>query len=280
MTGNDRLLELLSEQMERTLDGDERDELVRLLGDAGETPDAFERAAGAICLAEVGAQGLLASEAEGASLPAGLLDKLESQAQEQMVEGITAPRPFEDGGLPVLPKLSIAAAVPPAANDAPRTMSSLFAFGGWAAAAAAILALALTRDGEPTTAAQGSGELASSDRDAAVCPACPELPAPSPVEVPVEPKASELREALQQADPKALRLAWANTKDPLAGAATGDVVWSNAKQEGYMRFSGLPKNDPTKQQYQLWIFDKDRSDKTPVDGGVFEIGRASCRERV
>jgi anti-sigma-K factor RskA len=30
-------------------------------------------------------------------------------------------------------------------------------------------------------------------------------------------------------------------------------------------------NVPTVQQYQLWIFDKNQSDKTPVDGGVFDI---------
>ena len=31
-------------------------------------------------------------------------------------------------------------------------------------------------------------------------------------------------------------------------------------------------NDPTQFQYQLWIFDKDRDDKYPVDGGVFDVG--------
>jgi anti-sigma-K factor RskA len=30
-------------------------------------------------------------------------------------------------------------------------------------------------------------------------------------------------------------------------------------------------NSPTKEQYQLWIFDKNQSDKTPVDGGVFDV---------
>ena len=31
-------------------------------------------------------------------------------------------------------------------------------------------------------------------------------------------------------------------------------------------------NDPTKTQYQLWIFDKTRDDRFPVDGGVFDVG--------
>ena len=38
-----------------------------------------------------------------------------------------------------------------------------------------------------------------------------------------------------------------------------------------MRFKGLAKNDPKSVQYQLWIFDKDRDDKYPVDGGVFDV---------
>ncbi len=67
-------------------------------------------------------------------------------------------------------------------------------------------------------------------------------------------------------------LAWTATTDPFATGAAGDVVWSPSKQEGYMRFTGLATNDPAKLQYQLWIFDKDRDDKFPVDGGVFDVG--------
>lgn len=52
---------------------------------------------------------------------------------------------------------------------------------------------------------------------------------------------------------------------------TGEVVWSSDRQEGYMVFSGLPANSPTRDQYQLWIFDPTQSDKTPIDGGVFDI---------
>ena len=38
-----------------------------------------------------------------------------------------------------------------------------------------------------------------------------------------------------------------------------------------MRFTGLAVNDPTQYQYQLWIFDKARDEKFPVDGGVFDV---------
>jgi len=53
-------------------------------------------------------------------------------------------------------------------------------------------------------------------------------------------------------------------------AVSGDVVWNDDMQQGYMRLSGLPANNPAESQYQLWIVDPDRSAE-PVDGGVFDI---------
>lgn len=53
-------------------------------------------------------------------------------------------------------------------------------------------------------------------------------------------------------------------------AMSGDVVWSDELQEGYMTLTNLPVNNPGKKQYQLWIVDPTRDDK-PVDGGVFDI---------
>jgi anti-sigma-K factor RskA len=38
-----------------------------------------------------------------------------------------------------------------------------------------------------------------------------------------------------------------------------------------MRIAGLQPNDRQRWQYQLWIFDKTRDQKYPVDGGVFDI---------
>ncbi|MEM0895816.1 MAG: anti-sigma factor [Verrucomicrobiota bacterium] len=51
---------------------------------------------------------------------------------------------------------------------------------------------------------------------------------------------------------------------------SGDVVWSDSEQTGFMRLSGLAANDPTQAQYQLWIVDPTRASE-PVDGGVFDI---------
>lgn len=52
---------------------------------------------------------------------------------------------------------------------------------------------------------------------------------------------------------------------------TGEVVWSDEQQQGYMVFKGLPVNDPSVEQYQLWIFDNDVAQEVPTDGGVFDI---------
>ncbi|HEX4513571.1 MAG TPA: anti-sigma factor [Polyangiaceae bacterium] len=66
-------------------------------------------------------------------------------------------------------------------------------------------------------------------------------------------------------------LPWTATTDPAGAVAQGDVVWSNTQQRGFMRFKGLSQNDPAATQYQLWIFDGERDDKFPVDGGVFDV---------
>lgn len=51
---------------------------------------------------------------------------------------------------------------------------------------------------------------------------------------------------------------------------SGSVTWSDEFQQGYMTLNGIPANDPTLAQYQLWIVDPKR-DEAPVDGGVFDI---------
>ncbi len=75
------------------------------------------------------------------------------------------------------------------------------------------------------------------------------------------------------------QLEWNAGPSDRRGDPRGDVVWDDVAQEGYMTFRGLPKNDPEKFQYQLWIFDGKRDLKKPVDGGVFDIA-ASGRETI
>ena len=63
---------------------------------------------------------------------------------------------------------------------------------------------------------------------------------------------------------------WAQPADPRYAQVSGDVVWNDDRQEGYLRLAGMPVNDPAQSQYQLWVVDPDR-DANPVDGGVFDI---------
>ena len=57
---------------------------------------------------------------------------------------------------------------------------------------------------------------------------------------------------------------------------SGEIVWSPSLQKGYFKVAGLPTNDPTVLQYQLWIFDGMRPEPlNAVDGGVFDIVNAS-----
>ncbi len=98
-------------------------------------------------------------------------------------------------------------------------------------------------------------------------------------------KLAKLRSELLAEDPKAVTVAWKKAGDDpaiVAGQADvetvgglGDVVWSPARQQGTMRFRGLAANDPTVAQYQLWIFDAERDEAYPVDGGVFDVTSAA-----
>jgi hypothetical protein len=63
---------------------------------------------------------------------------------------------------------------------------------------------------------------------------------------------------------------WKDGKSPWREPVTGDIVWSSMKQTGFMRFRGMPVNNPLQEQYQLWIIDPLRDDE-PIDGGVFDI---------
>ncbi len=88
--------------------------------------------------------------------------------------------------------------------------------------------------------------------------------------VPAKIALSDARNTLMDLATDLVRVDWKEGKTPLESQVTGDVVWSNDRQAGYMRFTGMQKNDPTEEQYQLWIIDPSRDDE-PIDGGVFDI---------
>ena len=142
----------------------------------------------------------------------------------------------------------VAVPVVPITVAAPRR--GLMTWGGWLAAAAV---LTVWVGGRFTS----SGTVAPAAR--------------------VAPSGAALRDSLLAADSALTRLAWSTSSDSSAIGATGDVVWSTRAQRGVMRITGLQPNDRTRWQYQLWIFDKRRDQRYPVDGGVFDIP-AGARE--
>lgn len=80
---------------------------------------------------------------------------------------------------------------------------------------------------------------------------------------------AEARDQLLEEASDAVKVEWSATDHPRAGGVSGYVVWSEQRQKGYMTFEGIPDNDPSENQYQLWVFDEQRPDEYPVDGGVF-----------
>ena len=90
-----------------------------------------------------------------------------------------------------------------------------------------------------------------------------------PAEVKLSP--SEARQKLLAEAKDVVRTAWGETGDVAGKGETGEVVWSNERQEGYMTFRAVATNDPKATQYQLWIFDAERDERYPVDGGVFDV---------
>lgn len=81
---------------------------------------------------------------------------------------------------------------------------------------------------------------------------------------------NEQRQRLISSANDSLQAEWGAGTTPFEKDVSGDVVWSTDRQQGYMRFVGMPINDPTEEQYQLWIIDPARDDE-PIDGGVFDI---------
>ncbi|CAN5451413.1 hypothetical protein BH10ACI1_BH10ACI1_09730 [soil metagenome] len=235
-----RLLELFSDKVIFGLDDAELAELAELeknfpdlRDDAAKPAHSLEFSATAIGLAN-----LDTSEPLPANLRAKILadsDKFFASSEEIVPK--TEPQAIEEDDFQ------------PTFGFEPRR--SILSWLGWAVAAAACIALAVNIW---TTRFQKT-EIVEK-------PEIIQTPTPEPSEV-------QKRELLLASANK-IQLPLAQPK-PDVTAITGDVVWDNAKQEGYVRFKGLPVNDVSKETYQLWIGDENQ--KNPIDGGVFNVNQ-------
>ncbi len=260
-----RLLELAVERATGGLSRDELRELEILVGpDAQRLDDSMERAAAAIHLS---------------SLP-----PVEPMPRE------LAARVATDADRFFAPQRQASIAVERSRTSA--SLPSWFSWAGWVAAAASFVAIiallsldkAAYRDDPQSLQAQESAQPDGTGLDAAPLPASEVARMAGRREVPTirsgqaedadaqsaVSSASEQRLALLRNQRFLLRRNWAAAGDSTGIGVQGDVIWDARTQQGFMRFTGLRRNDPSQEQYQLWIFDGQRDQHYPVDGGVFD----------
>ncbi|QDV08050.1 Anti-sigma-K factor rskA [Planctomycetes bacterium Poly30] len=145
--------------------------------------------------------------------------------------------------LPQAPVASLPAASLDSVPPRGWTFGSVAAIAGWAAAAALLAGLLTTLD---RVSDLEEGRI-SSDPAVALT-------------------------QFQLSTPDVRQLAWQPLGDkPVKGA----VFWSDDANDGFMRIQGLPVNDPSEFQYQLWIFrgSDPAAEPHPVDGGVFDVAK-------
>ncbi len=102
-------------------------------------------------------------------------------------------------------------------------------------------------------------------------------PAVRPV-VPAEPTIAQRLAALE-AQPDTVVIDLTGQGELAEAGNAGEILWNPRLQEGFLRLSALPSNDPTQAQYQLWIFDRTR-ETYAVDGGVFNVSLPATGEAV
>ena len=247
---DERLCDLLVARVTEGLDPVEQHELNDLSAKFPDfDPDALDRVAASLVLSGLKIE----------PMPATLRARIEADAQAWFASA--GPRP--------------AGTDEPAARGTvtplPVRPRPVTAWGGWFAAAAALVLavtgwlqvdrmdaeralLAARQQSLQATAARLERELAAREEALAA----------------QQPRPEQLLAELQ-ARPDTSVIPWTATDDPAAGGAEGAVVWNGEEQAGVMRFRGLQPNDPATAQYQLWIFDAERDDRFPVDGGVFDV---------
>ena len=234
-----RLLELLADRAVSGLDENELMEVERL---KRQLPDWDEDVSLELAAAAVGLAHLEIKD----DLPAALRTKIFASADDYFKE-------FEEPSNVVkfTPRVGTAAE---SIRNVVETKTSPWQWLGWAFAAAACVALAvilLTRPADkPPEIVKTPDTLPTSQ---------------TPVSIEQE------REQFLAAAADKVTIPLANPKNEKE--IVGEMVWSNAKQKGYARFSKLPVNDAAKETYQVWIVDETRDAKTPLSGGVFNVAK-------
>jgi anti-sigma-K factor RskA len=136
----------------------------------------------------------------------------------------------------------------------PKASRSFFDWFGWAAAAAASIVLMVTFIYYQDRLGKLETELARART----------TPTPAP-------SLAEQRDRLMAEATDLTRAEWKGGPYKPTEGVTGEVVWSDSKQQGYMTLRGLPVNDANVEAYQLWMFEDAALEEFPKDGGVFNV---------
>jgi Anti-sigma-K factor rskA len=256
LPNNERLLELLADDAIHGLDLHERRELREHLADDPDLGDQdFECSMLDIAAAQVS---LAHAAADLAPLPARLRDRLIRDAdlfcerQPQVAGRIEPTRSLA-------PVTAASIGTVPASDTDPGSdrdrRVGRFAALGWMAAAACLTLAAIGWFRNPA-----SSDSSTSPPNSLAAELARNL-------------AGYERFKAEVADVR--RADWTDWESPEIPGVTGEIVWSDSLQTGYMRFRGLPENNGFAEQYQLWIVDErgltDESGQSMrISGGVFD----------
>jgi hypothetical protein len=238
MPADERVLDLLTEQATVGLDAAASEELHAALRRLGvhEEDVSLELPAAALAVAFVGSHGPMHP-------PAALMDKLHAAgqawcenvaAQQRMRIGEGSSKPATSPARDATGNMKFPTSPLAATRATERANAGGARWLPWLAAAAGITLAALAW--------------------------MPKLGMERPAAGPI---------AAAKSDPNAVHLPWGDWDNPEQKGVTGEVVWSEAKQAGYMKFVGLKPNDPGKEQYQLWIIDS-RGMQQRISGAIFD----------
>ena len=234
----DRIVDLLVQQSLDDLDESGRLQLDELMAGIDDAMRERLETEVALALAVAGNASALSAPGDLPPPPARLLAKLESDADRFFG---TATGALADAEAPVVSldahrdRVAEREEKLEANTSRDRQRTPLAAWAGWAVAALLLVTVLVGREGP-----------------------APAIPTPA-----------EARTALA-AETGTISIEWAPSAWEDFESVRGDVNWNDERQEGYLRLSGMPANDPERSQYQLWIVDPNR-DTHPVDGGVFDI---------
>lgn len=93
--------------------------------------------------------------------------------------------------------------------------------------------------------------------------------APADRESPSRAELVAARTELMANAPDAVRVEWEYAGAQEGAGASGYIVWSDARQSGYMTLRDIPTNETSASRYHAWLFPDDDTGGAPISVGAF-----------